>query len=87
MSKNVFLHVGLPKSGTSYVQKTLTANKDSLEREGLLFPGDGWVAQVRAVQDVRQMKLAPSKRKGVAGAWGRLVAEIAAWPGDVVASV
>ena len=35
MSKNVFLHVGLPKSGTSYVQKTLTANKDSLEQEGL----------------------------------------------------
>lgn len=87
MSKNVFLHVGLPKSGTSYVQKTLTANKDSLKREGLLFPGNGWVAQVRAVQDVRQMKLAPSKRKGVSGAWDKLVAEIAAWPGDAIVSM
>ena len=87
MSKNVFLHVGLPKSGTSYVQKTLTANKDCLKREGLLFPGNGWVAQVRAVQDVRQMKLAPSKRKGVSGAWDKLVAEIAAWPGDAIVSM
>lgn len=87
MSKNVFLHVGLPKSGTSYVQKTLTANKASLEQAGLLFPGKAWVAQVRAVQDVRQMKLPPSKRKGVSGAWNRLVAEIAAWPGDAIVSM
>ena len=39
MSRNVFLHVGLPKSGTSYLQKTLTANKDDLERGGPAVPG------------------------------------------------
>jgi hypothetical protein len=87
MSRNVFLHVGLPKSGTSYLQKTLTANKDDLERAGLLFPGRAWVDQVRAVQDVRQMPLGPAKRKRVAGAWHRLVAEIAAWPDDALISM
>jgi hypothetical protein len=87
MSGTVYLHVGLPKSGTSYVQGTLTANKDALKRAGLLFPGRGWVDQVRAVQDVRQMKRAPAKRRRVAGAWQRLVAEISAWHGDAIVSM
>lgn len=87
MSKNVFLHVGLPKSGTSYVQGTLTANKDVLKGAGLLFPGEAWVDQVRAVQDVRKMHVAPSKRKGVPGAWQKLVAEISDWHGDAMISM
>ena len=87
MSRNVFLHVGLPKSGTSYIQKTLSANRETLEAAGLLFPGSAWVHQVRAVQDVRQMHVAPGKRRLVAGAWNRLVAQVASWPGDAIISM
>lgn len=87
MSRNVFLHVGLPKSGTSYLQKTLTANKDELAQAGLLFPGAAWVDQVRAVQDVRGLPLAPPKRRRVAGSWRRLADEVAAWPGDAIVSM
>jgi len=87
MSKTVFLHVGLPKSGTSYVQKILTGNRERFKEAGLLFPGDAWVDQVRAVQDVRQLQIAPGKRRVVRGAWGRLVAEISAWPGDAIVSM
>jgi hypothetical protein len=84
MSQAVFLHVGLPKSGTSYLQGVLSTNKDALMRdEGLLFPGKSWQQQVLAVQDVREM----NRHRGVDGAWARLVAEIAAWPGDAVVSM
>ena len=84
MSARVFLHVGLPKSGTSYVQQVLAANKAALvEREGLLFPGDGWKDQVAAVRDVRRM----GRRKQTRGAWRRLMAEMSAWPGDSVVSM
>lgn len=87
MSRTVYLHVGLPKSGTSYIQRALTANKRRLRQAGLLFPGRGWVAQVRAVQDVRQMRVGPGRRRVVEGAWTRLVGEIEAWPGDAIVSM
>lgn len=87
MSRTVYVHPGLPKSGTSYVQKALSANKAELRAAGLLFPGENWVQQVRAVKDVRGMPARPSMRRGVSGAWDRLVAEIAAWPHDAIVSM
>ena len=84
MSQRVFLHVGLPKSGTSYVQKLLAANKHRLKTEaGLLFPGARWHQQVLAVRDVRDM----GRRRAASGTWARLVREIAAWPGNSVISM
>ncbi|MDQ3616394.1 MAG: hypothetical protein M3393_07210 [Actinomycetota bacterium] len=84
----VFLHVGLPKSGTTYMQAVFTANKERLrERAGVLFPGTDWDDQVQAVRDVRQMHRTPEKGSKVEGAWSRLVAEISAWGGDAVVSM
>jgi hypothetical protein len=84
MSQRVFLHVGLPKSGTSYVQKLLAANKPRLKRDAdLLFPGARWHKQVLAVRDVRDM----GRRRAARGQWAQLVKEIAAWPGDSVISM
>ncbi len=34
----VFLHVGVPKSGTSFLQATLRANADRLLDEGVWYP-------------------------------------------------
>ena len=35
MARRVYLHVGTPKSGTSYLQDKLALNRDELERQGL----------------------------------------------------
>ena len=87
MTGRVFLHVGLPKSGTSYLQKLLTANRAALAGEaGLLFPGESWSEQVLAVRDVRNL-FDPSMRKRVVGSWQRLVDEVTAWQGDAVVSM
>jgi hypothetical protein len=84
VSKRVFLHVGVPKSGTSYVQRVLRHEKSRLlsERQ-LLYPGATWHQQVLAVRDLRRMR----QRQRARGAWGGLVKEINAWPGDAVVSM
>lgn len=38
MSRRVFLHVGAPKTGTTYLQDTLAANRELLTRHGLTYP-------------------------------------------------
>jgi hypothetical protein len=88
VSQRVFLHVGLPKSGTTYLQAVLGKNKSDLEqRARLLYPGETWGRQVDAVKDVRRMRVPPSQRAAVAGAWDRLVSEMQAWPDDSLMSM
>jgi hypothetical protein len=81
MADRVVLHVGLMKSGTTFVQGRLEANRDALAARGVLFPGPTWARQTRAVQDLI------GSPHGRPGAWAELVAEVEAWPGTVVVSM
>lgn len=84
MTQHVFLHVGLPKSGTTYLQNVLADHKQTLmDTAGLLFPGESWMDQVRATRDVRGMP----GHDDATGAWPALVEEIHKWPGDAVVSM
>lgn len=70
----VYLHIGMFKSGTSFIQTVLGRNRHQLERAGVLFPTEAgkWSAQVRAARDVLGIKHHnPSE-----GAWDELVAMI-----------
>jgi hypothetical protein len=88
VANRVFLHVGLPKSGTTYLQAVLAANKQRLmKRATLLYPGERWVAQVHAARDVLSVDPHGSAHPEVKGAWERLVQEIGAWPGDAIVSM
>ncbi len=88
MARRVFLHVGLPKSGTTYLQAVLGKNKKPLkQRASLLYPGATWSRQVDAVRDVRRMKLPPSQKAVVAGAWDRMVTEMQDWPDTAIMSM
>lgn len=81
MASRVVLHVGLMKSGTSYLQGRLSG----LRSGGFLFPGEAWRDQVVAVSDV----LGRSQRADgdFEGAWARLVADIGAWDGTAIVSM
>lgn len=88
MAHTVYLHVGTPKSGTTYVQAVLGANKRRLADESrLLFPGRNWGDQVRATRDVVGANPHGHEDPATEGAWQRLVDEIAAWEGDAVVSM
>ena len=49
----VYLHIGTPKSGTSYLQDICLLNRERLAADGVLWPGREWGDQVRAVQETR----------------------------------
>ncbi len=69
-AKRVYLHVGLPKSGTTFLQASLASNKGQLRRQDrVLFPG-GRDLMFRAALDVRGNHKAWGRRRGeVAGSW------------------
>jgi hypothetical protein len=86
MATRVFLHVGTPKSGTTYLQSALWQNADQLAADGLLLPGR-FKAHYAAAKGVtsrssrkRQLKI------DVAEAWPRLARQVGAWDGDAVIS-
>jgi hypothetical protein len=87
VATKTFLHVGLPKSGTTYLQAVLAENKQRLaDRSGLLFPGRTWRDQVKAVRDVRGQQ-GRGASPADSGAWQQLVSEISAWEGDAIVSM
>ena len=78
----VFLHIGPMKTGTSYVQNLMAANKERLQTTGHLFPGGSWDRQVRGVQDVlRRTRHDPQVRAAAQGAWAALAREVLEYDG------
>jgi hypothetical protein len=78
----VWLHIGTPKSGTSYVQDVLALNRERLASDGVLWPGETWRDQVRAVRDVLDFFPNDVVNPAIKGWWDRLRGEILAWEGD-----
>ena len=74
MSRTVHLHVGIAKTGTTYLQRTLYANRRALERNGTCYPGREPAAHFFGSLDLRGTTFKGHVYDGVAGAWGRLVA-------------
>lgn len=88
MADRLFLHVGLMKSGTSYLQRRLDRNRGVLADAGYLFPGNSWGDQVRAVGDLLgRQRLGSAIGDGRTGAWQRLVDEVVDWSGPAVMSM
>ena len=68
MSRKVLLHVGTPKTGTSYLQDVLFRNREVLEQAGIAYPATRHDSHFLAALDLMQLP------------WGGLQAEaIGAW--------
>ncbi|MBA2444610.1 MAG: hypothetical protein H0V49_04690 [Nocardioidaceae bacterium] len=81
----MFLHVGVAKTGTTYLQRNLWLNRKRLRKHGVLYPGDTHAAHFHASLDLRDTTFHHSA-DDVAGAWPRLVEETNAWSGAAVIS-
>src|SRR4051812_16583786 len=72
--RRVYLHVGTPKSGTSYLQDKLALNRDELERQGLDYlrtrKGDHFEAALDLIGDRWA-----GEGKAARGQWDALGAE------------
>lgn len=81
MSGKIVLHVGLMKSGTTFLQGQLFAHQDALRALGVLVPGRRWTDQVRGVSDA--LKAGPAD----AARWRDLVGPAREHPGTSVLSM
>ncbi|SKC71457.1 hypothetical protein [Krasilnikoviella flava] len=88
MPRRVFLHVGTPKSGTTYLQSRLHANRRELRRHGVLYP-TGALGEPRlhywAALDLTGTDHGVDRGR-VEGAWDRLLRQVRRARGDVVVS-
>lgn len=83
----VFVHVGLPKTGTTHVQATFAANRQELADQGLLYPRLPRHPQhFLSTLDFLQSGFGAIKPADVAGLWRQLVDAVAPWPGRALVS-
>jgi hypothetical protein len=84
VTERVFLHIGLPKTGTTYLQKALWRNKSVLGEAGLLLPGRHQRRHLLASLDILGDPSLANRPGDVSSPWADLVAESLEWPGDVL---
>jgi hypothetical protein len=77
----IFLHVGAMKTGTTFLQQLMSANRDTLAEAGYLFPGKRWGDQTRATRDVLGLTSDPRVKARTSGMWARLSRQMLAHPG------
>ena len=82
---DVVLHVGAPKTGTSFVQDVLWRNRESLAEQGVLYPADRFDEHFLASLDLLELSWGGLEKQAV-GAWDRLAARVRDWPGTAIVS-
>lgn len=78
MATRVSLHIGAPKSGTTYLQTILWANRRRLREAGVLLPGRGPRDHVLLGAHLRNGTATP--------VWDRLMGEVSSWNGPALLS-
>jgi hypothetical protein len=77
----VFVHIGLPKTATSYLQTIIWSDREGLRQRGVVVPGAErrdhlWAS--RTIREDRPHSQAPERHRT---AWERILAELAAADG------
>jgi hypothetical protein len=85
MARKVIVHVGAPKTGTSFVQDLLFASRARLGAMGICYPADRFDAHFLAALDLMQLTWGGLEREAV-GAWDRLAAQVREWPDTAIVS-
>lgn len=85
-TKRIFLHVGTPKTGTTYLQDLMWRNRDELDRRGVRYPGERRMSHFLAVMDLQGATVEEIGNPHLPFAWDRLVSEVRAASGTVVVS-
>jgi hypothetical protein len=86
VSRRVYVHVGTPKSGTTYLQAVLWQNAGALRADGLLLPArfQAHYAAAKGVTTRRGMHR--ELKVDMDTAWSRLARQVNRWPSDALVS-
>jgi hypothetical protein len=85
VSRRVLLHVGCPKTGTSYLQDVLFRNQPLLREHDILYPADRFDAHFLAALDLMTLPWGGIETEAV-GAWDRLAEQVREWHGTSIVS-
>jgi hypothetical protein len=85
VSSKVLLHVGTPKTGTSYLQDVLFRNKRTLAAHDILYPADRFDAHFLAALDLMRLPWGGLEVEAV-GAWDRLAEQVRDHHGTAIVS-
>src|SRR6476619_6799928 len=84
----IYLHIGAMKTGTTFLQDLMQANRAELADAGFLFPGERWADQSLAVQDVLGFGADdPRALAATRGRWAAMAAEMLAHRGASILSM
>lgn len=84
MATTVTFHVGIPKTGTTFLQTVMWRNRDVLRSQGVLYPGRNRMDHYFASETVRGIH--NSRIPAAAAAWDRILESVHEWPGTAVIS-
>ncbi len=84
MAAKVFLHIGLPKTATTYLQTIMWAAPETMREQGLLLPGRGRADHLWTARTVGESPALETAFPAQKSAWERVRAEIEEWSGDAV---
>jgi hypothetical protein len=85
MTRVVYLHVGAPKTGTTYLQDRLALNKSSLARHDVHYPLNLHASQFRPALDLLEMPWG-GLQENVDGEWDNLMNRVRRQQGKVIVS-
>jgi hypothetical protein len=86
VARKVFFHIGLPKTGTTYLQTIMWENRDELARQGVLLPGKSSRQHLWASGVVREDPNIDRRGPNAHLAWEVLSQEMNDWDGTAVIS-
>jgi hypothetical protein len=87
MARPLFLHIGLPKSGTTYLQSVLAANRDRLREAGYIYPFVRPEGMFHAAVELRgQAALWGLDEHVVEGTWAQLLDRARGFDGPAIVS-
>jgi hypothetical protein len=86
MPERVFLHVGSPKTGTTFLQNVVWSGRQVALDHGLLLPLGTFHDHFLASVDLRDQSMYEQFPPRAIGIWERLAEEARAWKGDVLIS-
>ena len=86
-SRRIYVHIGEPKTGTSFLQNAMWGNRARLAAQGVVLPGYSYGGHARASQDLREVRqLAGDPADPWIGEWDVLTAQALRAPEAAVIS-
>jgi hypothetical protein len=85
--RRVYLHIGSPKTGTTFIQHTLDTYREELADRGVFYPPSRLAAHHDAARDLRDIRVRGGRHhhRSVPGSWEQMVRQVRDWQdGDVV---